>query len=188
MTTPDDRTGLPDALRVLLREYPRAGWEAHPNFDGLTRFWLERHLMFRELLARLSKDSEAFLDRRAAPEAFGGRLARLGGLFLNELHGHHQIEDHHYFPVLAAQDRRLADGFALRDADHHALDGRLDALAGAANAVLRALPGPAPAARDAAGALHAALDRFGGTLERHLEDEEDPVVPVILKYAPCLHG
>jgi len=37
------RSRLPDALRVLLEQYPRDMWESHRNFDGLTRFWLERH-------------------------------------------------------------------------------------------------------------------------------------------------
>jgi len=46
------RKGLPDALRVLLEQYPRALWESHQNFDGLTRFWLERHLMFRRALGQ----------------------------------------------------------------------------------------------------------------------------------------
>ena len=53
---PDDlalgvRAGLPDALRVLLADYPREGWESHPHFTGLVRFWLDRHLMFRPLQA-----------------------------------------------------------------------------------------------------------------------------------------
>ena len=36
------RDGLPDALRVLLAEYPREAWESHPNLTALMRFWLER--------------------------------------------------------------------------------------------------------------------------------------------------
>ena len=34
------RDGLPDALRVLLAEYPREAWESHPNLTALMRFWL----------------------------------------------------------------------------------------------------------------------------------------------------
>ena len=46
-----DRKKLPDALRVLLEDYPRDGWELDPGFDGLVRFWLDRHLMFRRLMS-----------------------------------------------------------------------------------------------------------------------------------------
>ena len=181
----EHRRGLPDALRVLVREYPRDIWESHRNFDALTRFWLDRHLMFRDVLGRLRAGTEAYLDRGAEPRAFGSRTARMTGLLLGELHGHHQIEDAHYFPVLAGLERRLGAGFELLDADHHALDAHLHALAEDTNATLRALQAGDPAAgRDAAGALHARLGRFAGFLDRHLIDEEELVIPVILHHAP----
>ena len=50
----DARDGLPDALRVLVAAYPRAGWQGHGNFGGMVRFWLERHAMFRDLTGRLA--------------------------------------------------------------------------------------------------------------------------------------
>ena len=181
----EHRDGLPDALRVLLRDYPRDIWESHRNFDALTRFWLQRHMMFRDLLGRVQAETEAFLDRRTEGRAYGGRSARLTGLLLNELHGHHQIEDIQYFPVLSGLERRLAPGFELLDGDHHALDGHLHALAEATNATLQAIAaGDGAAARDAAGPLHGRLARFAGFLDRHLIDEEELVIPVILHHAP----
>jgi hypothetical protein len=181
----EQREGLPEALKVLLHEHPRPLWQSHRNFDGLTRFWLERHLMFRELGVRLVAETEGFLENATDARLYGGRMSRLAGFLINELHGHHHVEDEHYFPVLSGLEPRLAHGFDLLDADHHALDGHLHGLADAANAALRTLQsGPAPAARDAAGALHGRLQGFGGFLERHLTDEEDLVVPVILQHAP----
>ena len=180
----EHRAGLPDALRVLLRDYPRDIWESHRNFDTLTRFWLDRHLMFRDVVARIRSETEAFLDRRSDPRAYGARSARLTGLLLSELHGHHQIEDLQYFPVLSGLDRRLAAGFDLLDGDHHALDAHLHALAGDTNATLQALQSDGQAARAAAGTLHARLERFAGFLDRHLIDEEELVIPVILHHAP----
>lgn len=53
----DLRTGLPDALRVLLKEFPRDGWDDHPGIEGLVRFWLDRHMMFRRIIARLILDA-----------------------------------------------------------------------------------------------------------------------------------
>lgn len=178
------RTGLPDALRVLVEKHPRDGWEAHPNFGAMTRFWLQRHLMFRQIQATLVEETQAHLDRATDPAQYGTRLQRLGSLLLGELHGHHHVEDAHYFPLLATQDTRLARGFELLDRDHHELDGRMEALAGAANAALHRLAANAPAA-DAAGRLHGELEAFGRFLDRHLTDEEELVVPVILEYRPA---
>ena len=177
------RDGLPDALRVLLRDYPRDLWTAHRNFDGLTRFWLERHLMFRQVLDQWQGETRGFLDRAADPRAHARQTARLGGFLIEGLHGHHPIEDAHYFPKLSGAEPRLARGFALLDSDHHALEAELAAMTDTANAHLRALAEPGSAPRDTAGALLARLDGFAGFLDRHLTDEEELVVPVILHHA-----
>ncbi len=176
------REGLPDALRVLVEELPRGTWEAHPNFSPLTRFWLQRHLMFRELLERLEAGTRAFLDGGVETARYGRETARMAQFLLGELHGHHSIEDHHYFPVLQGLDARLEKGFVLLDADHHALDGHMNDLARDTNAMLEGLSGPDPKA--GAGRLGTGLSEFGGFIDRHLTDEEDLVVPVILTYAP----
>lgn len=170
------RDGLPDALRVLLQELPRAQWPEHPNFDGMVKFWLDRHLMFRQLLEVLQQDARALTDRQIDFATFGPRLARHGGMLLNELHGHHQIEDMHYFPHLARLDPRLDQGFALLDNDHGAMDGLLHDMADSANAVLQA-----QGTADPLGAFHDRLSGFETMLDRHLTDEEDLIVPVILK-------
>ena len=178
----DRRAGLPDALRVLLHAYPRAGWAAHPEFDGLTRFWLDRHLGFRDLMDALTAEVRLFLDARAEPEAHAGRIWRMGSGLIEGLHGHHGIEDDHYFPLLAGLEPRLARGFALLDADHTALDAQLAALAEATNGHLRALA-QGQAAQDSAGALLARLGGLSAVLDRHLTDEEDLIVPVLLHHA-----
>jgi hemerythrin-like domain-containing protein len=178
--TLETRAGLPEALRVLLDEIPRETWEAHPEFGGMVQFWLERHLMFRQLLGQLRADAEDAIDRRIDLQGYGPRLSRFGGVFLNQLHGHHQIEDAHYFPQLVTLDRRIEAGFGMLDADHHALHGHLDTFAEGANAVLSRLSDE-PAAREAVGDFHALLGGFHQMLDRHLTDEEDLIVPVILK-------
>lgn len=182
MTSLETRIGLPDALRVLIETLPRETWEPHPNFDGLTRFWLDRHLMFRDLLGRLVTGAEAYLDKSADPMRHAQETARYAGFLLNQLHGHHQIEDQVYFPKLEALDARLTAGFELLDADHHALDGHIHALADRTNAYLQVAA--EAAARDRVGELLGALQQFETFLDRHLTDEENLVVPVILTYAP----
>lgn len=175
------RTGLPDALRVLLERHPRPAWEAHPEFNALTRFWLDRHLMFRRLQDLLTAHARGALERADDPRLSASAISRLAGIYLGELDGHHRIEDAHYFPLLRAREARLERGFDMLDADHHALHEGLETLATRADAAVRGL-----AARSAdlapAGALLDALERFGGLLERHLTDEEELVVPVILEH------
>ena len=181
----DTRVGLPAEMAVLARAHPREGWTGHPNWSGLTAFWLDRHGLFRTHSARLAEETEAMLDRRTEPVAYGNRLARLGSAFLGELDGHHRIEDAHYFPVLKAREPRVAAAFDLLDADHHALDARIHALAEAANRVLAALRGGAPALAETE-AFRTTLEAFGRPLERHLLDEEEIVIPVILVHGADL--
>jgi iron-sulfur cluster repair protein YtfE (RIC family) len=184
------RAGLPDALRVLLAERPREGWTDDPHFDGLVRFWLDRHLKFRDLLGRMQAEARGFIDGAADARPYARSLSQSGSTFLTELSGHHRIEDLHYFPELSAKDRRLERGFAMLDADHHALDGWLSRFADAANAALGAAPGPdAPSGlddagrmRDAVGELEEELARLSPLLNRHLADEEELIVPVILLF------
>lgn len=178
------REALPDALRVLLEQYPRDAWEADPNFSGLIRFWLDRHLMFRRLLGSMQEDMRNRLDDRLDAKNHAARLSRYGGMFLNELHGHHSIEDHHYFPQLISLDNRLSRGFDILDRDHHAIDGHLHDFATAANALIQATVA-GQADKDAAAAMEKVLETSERFLNRHLEDEEDLVVPILLKYAPA---
>lgn len=170
------RDGLPEALRVLVKAYPRASWDAHPNFGEMVQFWMQRHAMFRQLSDVLRADAQAHLDRQVDYDAYAPCLSRYGGLMLQELHRHHHIEDRHYFPRLIQLDPVLERGFELLDSDHRAMDGVLRGMADAANAVLRA-----GAEGDAAGVFSDRLAAFNGLLERHLTDEEEIVVPIILK-------
>jgi len=181
----DTRTGLPEHLRVLADLYPRDQWRGHGNFNELTAFWLERHLMFRQLLDKMIDDAQAAVDGAGDPR-FGAELSRYAGFFLNQLHGHHTIEDQHYFPQFNALDTRLEQAFALLDADHHALDGHIAGFADRTNAVLQSLQQGA-SAQNATGRLLDAQRGFRGFLHRHLEDEEEIVVPIILEYGPDMH-
>ncbi|KJZ19314.1 hemerythrin domain-containing protein [Loktanella sp. S4079] len=179
-----NRTALPDPLRVLIKEFPREQWKTNPNYSQLIAFWLDRHLMFRRLMGQLNDDLEQVMDRNMDPDNYKRSLSRFGGMLINQLHGHHQIEDAQYFPVMAKLDKRVSHGFDLLDSDHHAMDGLLAGLAGGANDVLQFDPGKKAKFKDRLGDLHGILDSFGTMLDRHLIDEEELVVPVLLKYDP----
>jgi hemerythrin-like domain-containing protein len=175
----ETRSRLPDALRLLLPDYPRSDWAGHDNFDGLVAFWLDRHLNFRDLTAGMSAATQSLMDRATDPQAYAASLARNGNRFLQELHGHHQIEDMHFFPRLTRLEPRLLRGFDMLETDHLAIGGLLDRFTTAANAVLTD-----PANLTAAAAFAADLDRITALLDRHLTDEEDLIVPVILHHGP----
>jgi len=179
---PDDlftRTGLSDELLVLLKRHPRATWQGHQDLTDMGRFWLERHAMFRELAAALTDGATDFAEERTAPAAFLPWFAPRFNFFLNELHTHHHVEDHHYFPAFRAAEPRLARGFEVLDRDHATIDGLIHALADAGTALDAALRGPGdiPAAR---ATLAATLGKTLPALTRHLDDEEDLVVPLML--------
>lgn len=178
------RKALPDPLRVLIKEFPREDWTTNPNYSQLIAFWLDRHLMFRRLLEQLNDDLQGVMDAHMDPERYKRNLSRYGGMLINQLHGHHQIEDAQYFPVMAKLDKRVSRGFDLLDSDHHAMDGLLAGLAGGANDVLQIDANRKAKFKDRLGDLHGILDSFGTMLNRHLIDEEELVVPVLLKYAP----
>jgi iron-sulfur cluster repair protein YtfE (RIC family) len=80
--------------------------------------------------------------------------------------------------MLVRIEPRIEAGFELLETDHHLLDPLLHGLAERTNAVLRA--GPAPGSEMQR--LHSDLDRFAGFLNRHLTDEEDIIVPIILEH------
>ena len=171
------RTGLPPELLTLLADLPRDGWAEHPAFHGLTSFWLDRHMAFRHLMDRIRQETEGLADGKTDPATFPQRLVPLGRRLVDELIGHHQIEDQSYFPELLALEPRLSRGFDILDADHHALDALLDGFVTCANTLLQSDSKQADAAR-----FHATLAPFTAQLNRHLTDEEDLILPIILKH------
>ena len=194
MTRPQDewaalalgtRTGLPEELRVLLEAYPRAEWRGHANFDDLTAFWLERHLGFRQLLSRIRENTQSAVQGDLDAGAFAKTLHRNVGSFVGELHLHHNVEDAHYFPMLAARERRLARGFELLDRDHAALERALGRLTEETQDLLRALPAGS-ADRDVLCRYRDRISAFDCLLDRHLLDEEEIVIPTILEHRRSL--
>ncbi|MCO6390318.1 hemerythrin domain-containing protein [Aliihoeflea aestuarii] len=174
------RQGLPDDLRVLLENYPREDWSAHPNVHGLASMWLQRHDMFRELggilTAAIGDYREGRTDARQFAQIFAPRL----NFFLGQLDGHHNIEDHHYFPIFARAESRLTRGFDILDSDHHLIHDALDMNSQTANAFLQALQGDGDTQRYAADAYADQNARLVAMLARHLDDEEDLIIPLIL--------
>ncbi|MCF3933656.1 hemerythrin domain-containing protein [Acuticoccus sp. M5D2P5] len=174
------RRSLPDEIAVMRAAHPRPTWATHDNLGAMAAFWLERHAMFRELGAAVAKGTLDFREGRIAADPYFRWFAPRINMFLNELHGHHAIEDQHYFPVFQAADARLAKGFEILDADHHVIDGLIHEIAANGQGLQKALYGGGDAAR-AGDTLAGVLDRALVGLVRHLDDEEDIVIPLILE-------
>lgn len=178
----DLRNGLPEAHRWLLETWPRLRWQ-DPDLGEVARFWLQMHDGFRRqqsLMQGLTADWRsggsdlATLHRNLIPSLQG---------FLQHLDGHHRVESAHYFPVMRRVEPRIAAGIDLLDADHDAIHIHLDALFSSGLAFHQAVTGQPSTASDAAARLADVLDRISPPLARHLEDEEDIVIPLITRHA-----
>jgi hemerythrin-like domain-containing protein len=174
------RTGLPADLLRLLETYPRDSWSGHDNIHGLASMWLQRHDMFRDLGGVLTAAIADYREGRNDARAFAGFFAPRLEFFLGQLNGHHQVEDMHYFPVFARAESRLKRGFDILDKDHHLIHEALELNAETANAFLRALGEDEDRQRFAADAYAGQNERLVAMLARHLDDEEDLIVPLIL--------
>lgn len=174
------RSGWPEDLRVLVARYPREQWDAHPNLGEMARFWLSRHAMFRELSTAIEQIAALFRAGRIPPQEFARQFVPRLQFMLDQLNVHHQIEDLHYFPIFRAADERLARGFDVLQGDHHHIHADMARTAETANALLHSLQGGGDTMvrcsddyADASGVLLKGL-------VRHLDDEEDLIVPLIL--------
>jgi hypothetical protein len=176
----DARTGWPPELRLFLEQYPREIWPEHANLGAMARFWLDIHNGFRDLGGALAAKTGEFREGLVTPDAFRSWLGPRLQTLLTHLNGHHQIEDYQFFPLFTAAEPRLATGFEVLERDHEAIHETIVAVVESANELLRA-----PATD--VDALRAAGDRYGTTgdallkkLHRHLDDEEDLIIPLIL--------
>jgi iron-sulfur cluster repair protein YtfE (RIC family) len=174
------RSGWPEDLRVLIARYPREQWQGHANLGDMARFWLSRHDMFRELAGMIQAIEGQFREGTLSAAEFPRQFVPRLQFLLSQLNVHHQIEDLHFFPVFRAADERLARGFDVLEEDHHVIQADMARTADTANALLRALTGDADRLRRCADDYADASTAMLKGLIRHLDDEEDLIVPLIL--------
>jgi hypothetical protein len=145
----------------------------------MAQFWLSRHAMFRELGASIAQGTAKFQAGEMAAADFAPWFAPRLQFMLEQLHAHHHIEDHHYFPIFRNVDARLGRGFDVLEADHAALHDGISRTVDAANALLRSIRDKVDGRREGDAYAIASGHLFKG-LTRHLDDEEDLIVPLIL--------
>ncbi|MBD3664160.1 hemerythrin domain-containing protein [Sulfitobacter sp. TSTF-M16] len=169
-------------MRILLEQIPRESWAAHPGFKQATKNWLGAHQMFRRLAETLRLDAERVLDGNADKRRYAERLSYYGDALVRNLHGHHHFEDTSYFPELGAADPRFVAGLEILETDHEVLDTILDSFVRNANLVLTSDTAGADDFRNRVGAVHRSALTIEQLLARHLADEEELAVPIILHH------
>lgn len=176
------REGLPTEMQSLLRKYPRDAWPENPNFARSIQNWMSAHTMFRQLGEISRTETELYLDKGRDADGYAERLSEYGNLLVRNLHGHHTWEDRKFFPELAAADRRFTDGLDMLESDHVTLDEILTRFTDQSNRVLKLLHLDEPQAFEEAKGLRDTAEGIQGFLARHLSDEEDLVVPILLHH------
>ncbi len=174
------RAGWPAEFRMLVEKYPRAIWPGHVNLGEVARFWLERHDGFRELGGALNKATGEFREGKLPAPEFRRFFAPRLQFFLESLQGHHQIEDFQFFPLFKLAEARLARGFDVLEEDHEAIHAEILRVVDSANALLRTMEGDADQRWAATERYAEASETLLTFLLKHLGDEEDLIVPVIL--------
>lgn len=177
---------LSDELRILLDKYPREAWEGHPNFKDLTRQWMRAHDMFRHLSSTVRRDTEHFLDKTKSEDDYARRLSHYGSRLVGYLHGHHSWEDYEFFPELSRTDSRFDRGLEILEQDHVVLDNVLNNFTDDAHELLQIVQqqnsGYRDKLQDIAGNLLYWSNNIEMLLDRHLADEEDLVVPIVIHH------
>jgi len=176
----DARDGWPADLRLLIDRHPRSVWQGHANLGAMAQFWLSRHDMFRDIAGALEEATAAFRSGTATAADFRAWFPQRLQFFLQQLNAHHQIEDLHYFPVFQAAEARLARGFDVLEGDHQTIHQSIDRTVETANSFLRTPVNDRDPLRAAGDAYAAANDALLRQLRRHLDDEEDLIIPLIL--------
>jgi hypothetical protein len=165
-------------VRAQLERHPRASWREDPS--PAARFWLEIHDGFR----RESGSLVALLDEHRGDRA-AAKLAVVSGRRLESmiarLRGHHEIEDFEYFPAFRALAPKLAPGLDVLAGDHARLHRHVEEALAALCELRAAVESDAAATPWATERYGSRIDELCRALARHLDDEEELIIPLLLE-------
>lgn len=176
-----ERPCLQAELRAALSglaQWPPERWAEQPGYSGLASHWQEIHRAMLRNLGIVERSLRSLAeDRLADPDRLKlvGEIAPIARHSVDHLHGHHRLEDQSMFPQLLRAAPSLARPLNLLEADHIVLN----AVLGPFERALESLPdadAPASAWDEIAGAG----ERVARVARRHIEDEEEIVIPAVL--------
>ncbi|MEL7527143.1 MAG: hemerythrin domain-containing protein [Pseudomonadota bacterium] len=176
----DFRQGLPREW-LLFQDISRGDWLTHENYGPVSELWLNRHDGFRNMGNILITLLKQYRENQLGAERFAAMLAPQLQRFLSELHSHNMVEDQQYFPALLKVEPDLLQGMELLESDHAQLHQRMEAVVQNAAQLFTAIRnGDQDAIQAAADTYERASTAMLMGLKRHLTDEEDLIMPVIL--------
>ncbi|HMN51372.1 MAG TPA: hemerythrin domain-containing protein [Xanthobacteraceae bacterium] len=173
------RRGLTAELRKLLFDTPKEQWGSHNNYWRGADMWQGIHRSLLHESGLFVSGLENLLDMPKSEMDTALRLAdmrHLGGHLVGHAHVHHHVEDDHYFPRFKEVFPQLGKPIDLLDCDHRVLEETLDAVEGHVRTLFAEKAG-----RDEIAAVLEEARKLDRILTRHLEDEEDIVIPALLK-------
>jgi len=173
------RPGLTDDLRKLLFDTPKDEWGGHNNYWRGADMWQAIHRSLLHESGLFVGGLEQLLDMPKGEMQAGlllHNLRQLGGHLVGHAHVHHHVEDDHYFPRFKQVFPQLARPIDLLDCDHRVLEETLDAVENH----IRDVSAETADTDRIAGILKDAR-KLDHILNRHLADEEDIVIPALLK-------
>ena len=175
---PDQALAWAREVRAQLQRHPRAAWRTDPS--PAARFWLEIHDGFRRESDGLVALLEEHRGRRDAAElaiVSGRRLESM----IARLRGHHEIEEFEYFPAFRALEPKLAPGLDVLASDHARLQRQVEQALAALSELIAAVENDAAATPWATDRYAARTGELCRALARHLDDEEELIIPLLLE-------
>ncbi|TDQ43593.1 nitroreductase/quinone reductase family protein [Actinorugispora endophytica] len=161
---------------VLERSEPETGEEAG-EAANLAEKLVQIHTWLRSQLRHVRAEADAHFAEREAHQGPGAPPTPGLGLqlrqhclaFCESLEFHHTSEDAHMFPTLAAQHPHLAGAIDRLRAEHRTVER----IQGELSALLADIGSADP------GRFRAELDRMSEELTKHLDYEEEVLIPVL---------
>ena len=166
---------LDSDLLYLHEQMPPSKWYALPSF-GSAASWLGMHHSLRRGQGELDYLNREFLNQRLEWDEYRNRVLKASELHYGHLHGHHRVEDAHYFPKFRQYEPKLARGFDVLDNDHQHIEQQLHQIETLLATLKQAETTPNHALAEQ---LAQAIETGGEWLYRHLTDEEDLVIPIL---------
>jgi iron-sulfur cluster repair protein YtfE (RIC family) len=173
---------MPEDIRRQLYGPERDQWRDHPHYlisDARALQRNHRNLkrqarQYHGALTHMLEIADAERKTDSSRQLFT-TIGHHGRILLKNLHSHHGFEDSSVFPMLRQHHPRLAAGFDILEQDHLALDALLADI----DQQLDHFPALANDLQKLENA-HQKASELEALLHRHMDDEEDIIVPIYL--------
>ena len=159
----------------------RQDWSKHPAFAGSAAFFIAYHGNLLNTINNLVSQLETLIQLNQSKGYSPTQLQPVlrSGLYLVEkAHHHHQIEDASYFPQFRKMLPQFSTAMDLLDDDHLVLDEALHRL----KHTIQQAYGQALLSSYYVADLYQQAKVLKKVLARHLQDEEEIIIPIFLKY------